>query len=305
MRCPFKSAASRAFEGDRVRGYSVPMQTDNAISLVGIRPAGLLDADEPAAFEVCNENGKAPIVLTCDHASPFIPRRLRGLGLDEACISRHIAWDIGIAEVTRHLARRLDAVAVLSHFSRLVIDPNRSLDDPSSIVEVSDGIAVPGNRGLAPEEVARRVETFFTPYHEAVARSIDQRLEAGIMPVLLNMHSFTPVMDSMERPWKIGILWNRDPRLPLPLMAKLRALGLTVGDNEPYSGRDGHGYSQQRHADKRGLANALIEVRQDLIDTHQGGEHWAALLASVLSEALRDDALFALWRDPETAAGDR
>jgi predicted N-formylglutamate amidohydrolase len=113
------------------------------------------------------------------------------------------------------------------------------------------------------------------------------------------------MMDSMERPWKIGILWNRDPRLPLPLMAKLRALGLTVGDNEPYSGRDGHGYSQQRHADQRGLANALIEVRQDLIDTHQGGEHWAALLASVLSEALRDDALFALWSDPETAAEQR
>jgi len=267
--------------------------------------ASLLAPDELSPFEILNPGSEKAVVLFADHATRYIPRALDNLGLDEASLLRHIAWDIGIAEVTRHLARRLDAVAVLSHFSRLVIDPNRSLDDPSSIVEVSDGIPVPGNRDLAPEEVARRIETFFNPYHEAVAQSIDRRLEAGVVPVLVNMHSFTPVMEGVERPWKIGILWNRDPRLPLPFMAKLRALGLTVGDNEPYSGRGGHGYSQQRHADKRGLANALIEMRQDLIDTHQGGEHWSALLASVLSEALSDDALFTLWSDPETAAGDR
>lgn len=275
--------------------YSVPMASDNAIFVDYFSPKGLLAADEAAPFEVCNPEGKAPLVLTCDHASAFIPRQLQSLGLDEASLARHIAYDIGIADVTRHLARRLDAVAVLSNFSRLIIDPNRKLGTASSIVEVSDGVTVPGNRDLTDEAVARRVDTFFKPYHEAVHQAIEARIAGADVPALIAMHSFTPVMEGVQRPWQIGVLWNRDPRLPLPLIDRLRRHGLTVGDNEPYSGRDGHGYSQHRHGDDRGLANALIEVRQDLIDTHQGGEHWSALLASVFSEVLRDPSLYRRW----------
>jgi len=273
------------------------MPSDNAIFVESFSPRGLLAADEPAPFEICNREGKTPLVLTCDHASAFIPRRLQSLGLDEAAMARHIAWDIGIADVTRHLARRLDAVAVLSNFSRLVIDPNRQLGTPSSIVEVSDGVTIPGNRDLSQEAIDLRVETFFKPYHEAVRQAIETRLSGETLPALIAMHSFTPLMEGVQRPWQIGVLWNRDPRLPLPLIEKLRRHGLTVGDNEPYSGRDGHGYSQHRHGDERGLANALIEVRQDLIDTHQGGEHWSALLASVFTEVLREPGLYRPWSD--------
>ncbi|MEO3431096.1 N-formylglutamate amidohydrolase [Pelagibius sp. CAU 1746] len=262
--------------------------------------SGLLAPDEPRPFDLVNPGGKTPVLLLCDHATRFVPRALKSLGLDEAQLARHIAWDIGIAEVTRHMARRLDAPAVLSHFSRLIVDPNRLLDNPTLIPEISDGTVVPGNRDLGEAARRARIDAFFRPYHEAVAAQIDAMMAGGQAegpaggrtPVLVSMHSFTPVMHGLRRPWEIGILWNRDPRLPRPLMERLRAEGLTVGDNEPYSGADGHGYTQHVHGDRRGLANVLIEVRQDLIDTQQGAAEWAERLSAVLEAVLGDPALY-------------
>jgi predicted N-formylglutamate amidohydrolase len=262
-------------------------------------PGGLLEADEPRPFALVNEAGLgesgAPLVLLCDHASAFIPRALDSLGLDEAQRARHIALDIGIAEVTRLLAQRLGAPAVLSHFSRLVVDPNRPQDDPTLIPQISDGVIVPGNRELAPEQRAARLAAFYWPYHEAIAGAIETKARAltrqGKAPVIVSMHSFTPVMKGVERPWQVGILWNRDARLPRRLIARLRARGLTVGDNQPYSGRDGHGHTLHNHAEPRGLAHALIELRQDLIDTQQGAADWAALLGEVLADCLAEAAL--------------
>jgi len=261
---------------------------------------GLLAPDEPRPFELLNGTGRTSLLLLCDHATRFVPRALRSLGLDEAALTRHIAWDIGIAEVTRHLARRLDAPAVLSHFSRLIVDPNRQLDNPTLIPEISDGTVIPGNRDLDAAARQARIDTFFRPYHAAVAAQLDAMLarakaggkQGGRIPVLVSMHSFTPIMHGLQRPWQIGILWNRDPRLPRPLMDRLRADGFIVGDNEPYSGADGHGYSQHTHGDARGIANVLIEVRQDLIDTQQGAALWAGLLAEALEAVLCDPTLY-------------
>ncbi len=253
----------------------------------------LLAQDEPAPFELVRPEASAPAVLVCDHASPFIPRALQGLGLDETELARHIAWDIGAAEVTRQLAGLLDAPAVVSHFSRLVIDPNRRPDHETSIPEESDGVAVPGNHKLPDAERAARINSFFRPYQDAIARTLDDcRRRCGLDPVLISLHSFTPVMNGIERPWKVGVLWNEDPRLPRPLIDRLRAAGIPVGDNEPYSGRTHFGYTTQTHADARGLANVLIEVRQDLIDTHHGAREWADLLGRVLKEILRDPELY-------------
>jgi len=256
------------------------------------RESGLLAPDEPRPFEILNAGGKAPVLLLCDHATRFIPRALKSLGLDEACLTRHIAWDIGIAEMTRSLVERLDAPAVFSTFSRLIVDPNRQLDNPTLMPEISDGTVVPGNRDLDPAARAARIETFFQPYHDAIAAQIDVMLAGGKVPTVVSMHSFTPMMHGEERPWQIGILWNRDPRLPQPLMSRLRAEGLAVGDNLPYSGADGHGYTQHVHCDSRGLANVLIEVRQDLIDTRHGAAEWAARIGAALEEVLRDPDLY-------------
>lgn len=256
--------------------------------------------DEPPPFEIYNPDGPAPLVLLCDHASGFIPRALGALGLDEAQLARHIALDIGIAEVTRRLAQHLDAPAVLSGFSRLIVDPNRGFDDPTLIPQISDGVVVPGNRELTSAARQARLEAFYEPYHAAVAGVLDAR-QASLRgpsegpqrgPAVISMHSFTPVMKGSERPWQIGVLWNRDPRLPQPLMAKLHAAGVVVGDNEPYSGRDGHGHTLHIHAEPRGFANVLIEVRQDLIDTHHGAIDWAERLGAVLSELVSDPGLY-------------
>ncbi|GIK98737.1 MAG: N-formylglutamate amidohydrolase [Alphaproteobacteria bacterium] len=260
--------------------------------------AALLGPDDPPPFEIVNRDGAARAVLICDHAGRAIPKALGTLGLDEAALWRHIAWDIGIADVTRMLARSLDAPAVLGSYSRLVIDCNRRLGDPTSIAQESDGVEVPGNRGLGPAEREARAEACFVPYHAAIAGLIEGRRRAGIQLALVSMHSFTPVMNGFERPWHVGILWNRDGRLPKPLMARLAAEpGICVGDNEPYTGRDEHGYSIYVHGQDLGLPHVLIELRQDLIDTRHGAEEWAERLGRILAELLADEGLYRAEQD--------
>jgi predicted N-formylglutamate amidohydrolase len=247
----------------------------------------LLAPGDPPAVQLLNEAGASRCLLICDHASAAIPAMLDGLGLDADRRRLHIAWDIGIAEVTRRLSLLLDAAAVLSGYSRLVIDCNRRLDDPTSIAAESDGVAVPGNRGLDAAARAARAEACFWPYHRAIAAAIARMRTRGRSPALISLHSFTPVMDGFERPWHIGVLWNRDGRLPLPLLAALRQdPALSVGDNQPYDGRAGRGYGVAMHGEGEGLAHVLLEIRQDLIDTHHGAEAWAQRLAPLLGDAV-------------------
>lgn len=262
----------------------------------------LLSPDEPPPFELYNPSGGARAVLLCDHASRFVPRAMANLGLGDAELARHIGWDIGIAEVTRALADRLDAPAVLSHFSRLVVDPNRAADDPTLVPKLSDGVIVPANRDLSDGACQARLATFYRPYHGAIAQTLDRAARTHAAFAVVSMHSFTPVFKSQARPWQIGILWNRDPRLPAPLIAGLQEMGLTIGDNEPYSGRDGHGYTLHTHAEPRGLPHALIEIRQDLIDTRQGAADWAARLGRVLEALLSPSSV--VWR-AEGTVGDQ
>jgi predicted N-formylglutamate amidohydrolase len=221
-----------------------------------------------------------------------VPRALGELGLAPATFDRHIAWDIGAAEVARHLAKALDAPLVLSGYSRLVIDLNRRLDDPTSIPEVSDGVLVPGNRALTAAERARRAAALFRPYHQAIAAELARIAARGRPPAIVSVHSCTPIFHGFERPWHIGVLWNEDPRLAVPLMARLAARGdVVVGDNQPYSARDGHGYTVRTHAEQPSLPHVLLEVRQDLIDTHHGAATWAGVLHEALAPLLADAAL--------------
>lgn len=247
--------------------------------------------DEPAPVEILRPGAPSRFLLICDHASNRVPRALRDLGLDHAALARHIAWDIGAAAVTRGLSLRLDATAILTTASRLVADANRKPHDPGCTPAVSDGTPVPANTGLTEEQRAARVAAFHTPYHQAVGAEIDRREAAGELPIVIAVHSCTPVMQGFVRPWEIGVLWNEDDRLARPLIGALAARGLVVGDNQPYSGRDPHGYTLHVHAEPRGLAHVLFEVRQDLIDTQHGAERWADILAPALAARLADPAL--------------
>jgi predicted N-formylglutamate amidohydrolase len=265
----------------------------HAPAAVSQPPPPLLDPDEAPAFELLNDAGRAPVLIVCDHASRAVPRRLHGLGLDEAVLMRHIGWDIGAAEVARRLCAALDAPAVLSGYSRLVVDCNRFPEHASAIPEVSDGVPVPGNRGLAETDRARRLAACFEPYHRAIARRLAAFAARGISPAILSVHSFTPVMNGAARPWHIGVLWDRDPRIPVPLMARLGAdPNRIVGDNQPYSAREPVGYTMRAHADPAGLPHALLEIRQDLIDTASGAEEWAAILAECLHPILARAELY-------------
>ena len=244
---------------------------------------GLLGAADPPPFTVVRPDAAGPVVLTCDHATNIVPRALGSLGLPPAALEGHIAWDEGAAEVARLMAEQLDAVCVMSGYSRLVIDCNRALDHETSIVVESDGVVVPGNRGLGERDRALRRRTLFEPYHRSVAAALAAVRARAQRPVLIAVHSFTPVMDGYARPWHVSVLWDDDPRVPVPLMAALRARGdLVVGDNVPYSGREQVGYTIVSHTEGADTPHALIEIRADQIADRQG----IALYAAILSEAL-------------------
>ncbi len=251
----------------------------------------LLGPDDPPPVEVVNPDAPAPVLIVCDHAGRNVPRKLGRLGLDEAAFERHIAWDIGAAIVARRLAVALNAPLVLSQYSRLVVDSNRRRGDPTAIPEESDGTPVPANRGLSEADRSARFTTLHEPYHAAIAARIAAVRQRGHVPAIVSIHSFTPSFKGFERPWQIGILWNRDDRMARPLMQRLAARGVAVGDNQPYSGQDRHGYTMPRHAEDTGLPHALIEIRQNLIDTASGAERWAAILHEVLVPVLADPAL--------------
>jgi predicted N-formylglutamate amidohydrolase len=188
------------------------------------------------------------------------------------------------AALTRAVASLLGVPAVLSRYSRLVVDCNRRLDDPSAFAEVSDGTTIPGNLNLTPDARRNRAEALYWPYHAAIARALDA---LGGESALVALHSFTPDMGNVSRPWHVGVLWDQDDRLSAPLLKALRAVpGLCVGDNQPYSGRHPAGYTIHAHAERRGLPHVSIEVRQDVLATPAGVESWAALLAAALRPIL-------------------
>jgi len=239
-----------------------------------------------SAYQAYNEQKPARLLFLCDHASNAVPGNLKLLGLSEADFARHIAYDIGAAELTRALADLWQAPALLACWSRLVVDLNRGNDDPTVVMKLSDGRVIPGNRDLDRKGVQDRIRQFHTPYHAAIATKIRDALSAGIVPILVSMHSFTPLWRGHKRPWHIGVLWDRDGRLALPLLERLRREpDITVGDNEPYSG-ELENDTLYRHGTMNGLPHVLIEVRQDLIADEKGVEHWARRLKPILADAI-------------------
>lgn len=243
---------------------------------------------DQSPFEIVDGDPACGLLLLCDHASNALPSAYGTLGLPSEQLQRHIAYDIGVRDLTLQLAAALGAPAVLTTYSRLLIDPNRGEDDPTLVMRLSDGAVVPGNAGHDAAEREARISAYHRPYHEAVASRIDASIAAGHPPAILSVHSYTPVWRGNPRPWHAGILWDSDPRFALPLLETLRAeTGLVVGDNEPYDGalRNDCLY---RHGTARGLAHALLEVRQDLIGDAEGVASWSARLVPHLKRILTE-----------------
>ncbi|MEQ9520565.1 MAG: N-formylglutamate amidohydrolase [Parvibaculum sp.] len=236
-------------------------------------------------FELINPDGDPDILLLCDHASNALPDAYGTLGLAATEFHRHIAYDIGTGPLVRDLAARLGCPAVLGTCSRLLVDLNRGADDPTIVMKLSDGSVIPDNADVDPfrnaEEFERRITLYHQPYHDAVSRQIDRARDLGRVPVVISVHSFTPVWRGVARPWEVGVLWDKDDRIARPMIAAFEAQGFVVGDNLPYIGFLKND-TLFRHGTVSGIPHVLLEIRQDLIDTEADREVWAARLQHLL-----------------------
>lgn len=233
-----------------------------------------------------NPDVRSGVIILCEHASNHVPEAYAKLGLNDEDLVKHIAWDIGAEKVTRKICELMAVSGVLSPVSRLLIDKNREPDHPTLVPTVSDGIIIPANRDLPPKAIKARKQAYYDPFHAACDQLIDAHLAEGIVPIIVGMHSFTPVMGDEDRPWQIGFLWNKDPRLAQAMIGMIeRETDLTIGDNQPYSGKDLY-YTMQRHGAERGLPQTTIEIRQDLLADDKMVLEWSTLLADVLDECM-------------------
>jgi predicted N-formylglutamate amidohydrolase len=250
--------------------------------------ADRIRAEEAESYWILSGRADAGLIVLCDHAVNAFPEGYGTLGLPEAQLSRHIAYDIGAASVTRQISQALDVPAVMARYSRLLIDPNRSLDDPTLISRISDGAVIPGNRRVDSVEREVRLSRFYRPYHRAIDGVVDQCLASGTAPMLLSIHSFTESWKTLARPWHVGVLWGSDERLAKPLLDGFYALGdLIVGENQPYVGQV-EGDCLWQHGTQRGLPNAILEIRQDLIRDAAGQAAWAERVCRIVEKILRD-----------------
>jgi len=242
----------------------------------------LLEAGEPEAAVAENPGADSPFLLVCDHAGRMVPRRLNSLGLPPAALEEHIAWDIGALDLSRRLGEALGATLVHQTYSRLVIDCNRAPGHPQSIVTLADGWTVPGNIELAPAEAEGRRAAVFDPYHARIAAELDSRRARGVATLLVCVHSFTPSMAGVERPWRVGVLHMHDSPASFALLESLgREEGLVVGDNEPYA-MDGTDYTAPVHRRGRGIDAVELEVRQDLLQEPASARRIADLFIRLL-----------------------
>ncbi len=240
-----------------------------------------------APFRIEGAERPARWLITCDHASNTVPPFVNGgtLGLSGEDMARHIAYDVGADGLASALAEHLNAPAIFAHFSRLVIDPNRGEDDPTLLMKLYDGTIIPGNRHADEAEREMRLDACYRPYHFALAELAARRDDT----VIVSVHSFTPQFRGRPpRPWHVGILYAEDERLTRPLITRLKQESdLIIGENEPYTGAL-EGDAIDRHAIAHGRPNALIELRNDLIEASHDQRAWAARLAPILVAAAED-----------------
>lgn len=247
--------------------------------------APLLADDEPKPFVVRNADSVSPILLVCDHASRRFPRALGTMGLDPFARRCHLALDIGAGALTEAIADDLSVTAVFCEYSRLIVDCNRQLMDPGAFLEFGDGMIIPGNRNLHKEDKQRRADAIYWPYHGAIEAEIERLQRAGVMPLFVSIHSFTPVMNGESRTWEMGILWDQDRPTSKLFVDGLRDAGYLVGDNEPYSGKAPQDFTIDHHAEPIAMPHVGVEIRQDLIHHDDGVRRIADVLGKVIAEA--------------------
>jgi predicted N-formylglutamate amidohydrolase len=253
----------------------------------GIRLVGILTGEEgdPVALE--NSDARGRVILVCEHASRRLPKTLGTLGLTQEALESHIAWDPGALAVSRNMAKSLDATLVFQRFSRLVYDCNRPPESPAAMPEKSEVFDISGNIGLDQAARDARTEALYFPFREKLSRLVESRIAAGRAPVIVTMHSFTPVYFGKPRAVEIGILHDSDARLADAMLAAAGTQSLyNIRRNEPYGPEDGVTHTLKEHGLSNGLLNVMIEVRNDLIRDEVDQGVVADYLAGLLIESL-------------------
>lgn len=243
----------------------------------------LLSLDDVSPYITLNPNSITPVLLVCDHASNRFPKSLGTMGLDYLDRLSHITVDIGSRATTESLARQLNTTAILCQYSRLIVDCNRNLSDNSAYLDKSDGVDIPGNQNLNDNEKEIRESEIYWPYHNAIDTQISRLKRQKVSPIIISIHSFTPVFNGNKREWEVGVLWDKDPTTARIFINKLTEAGFLVGDNKPYSGKDLEDFTLDYHAETIGLPHVGIEIRQDLINNDDGVMRISNTLQKVIS----------------------
>ena len=247
----------------------------------------LLGSKDPAPFSIFNADSSSNLLFTSDHNGSAIPTKLKNLGVPLNELRRHVAYDIGIDAVAHALSARFNATLIVANYSRLVIDCNRHPGSAGSIPSVSDNTVVPGNKNLSDDDIKSREDEIFDAYHSSVGNRISIMRSENKNPILISLHSFTPVIGGQFRPWEIGILFKDDERLSAPLIKKLREQKeLNIGDNKPYSGSEPAGYTIDYHVEPLNLLSVAVEFRQDLIEFESGAVRWANIFGDALDHVI-------------------
>jgi predicted N-formylglutamate amidohydrolase len=256
------------------------------------RPGRILSPGEQPPFRIENAQGKGIGLVVCDHASNRVPRVLKDLGLKKADLKKHVGWDIGAEDASLHIGRTLDMPVVLANYSRLVLDLNRAPHHEECIAEESDHIKIPANAGLSKAQREQRLKEIFWPYQNKIGKMLDVFMNRKQIPVLLAIHSLTPEMDGVKRPWHISILWNREEKIAKQIVREIRNShpDLLVGENEPYTLFSDRfpGSTVWRHAEERNLPYVFVEFRQDLINTKEKAVYWANLFMQAMRPVLEN-----------------
>ena len=263
-------------------------------------PRKILSAGEPPPFQLLNQRASGMGLVICDHASNRVPRSLKGLGIQKGDLQRHIGWDIGTEDIGKYIGKELNMPVILASYSRLVVDLNREPHHSECMPEVSDRTNIAANIGLSKKAKDQRLKEIFWPYQKQIEKQINRLLKTGC-PLLIAIHSFTPQLNDVKRPWHISVLWNKQEKIAKRLIAEIRKRepSLLVGSNEPYTLKDERfiGSTMYRHAEERGLPYVFVEFRQDLIDTKEAAVHWGNIFLQALRPVL--DELAFLQSGPE------
>lgn len=223
------------------------------------------------------------LLFICDHASNNIPKSYKNLGLNKKDIESHIGWDIGAKAITLNLAKKLESSCFLSNFSRLIVDPNRKINDFDLIPKRSFGKKIPLNENISFDERFLRIKKYYDIYHENLKKIIKRKISDGYKLKLISIHSFTKSSENFDRPNEIGLLWNKDISLMLPLKKKLLEKKISVGCNKPYSGFF-YNHTLDYQSQENKIKNLSIEIRNDLICDKKGIIKWS----NILKEPLKD-----------------